>query len=410
MIKIFLISSFFLFSIYSFAQESTASPYSFYGLGDSKFQGTNENKAMAGLGILPDSIHINLQNPASLAALKLTTFTVGGTYNTTSFQNASNQNKARRTSLDYIAMAFPAGKISFSLGLMPYSSVGYNIIKETPNGINSYVGKGGLNKFFLGSGYKLTSKLSIGAEISYKFGDTENRNATISGSQFYSTRELNINSLSGISINAGLIFKTKIKKYDVVSSFTITPQSILNSNKDVKLAKVTYDALNNETIWDQFNVSNTDLKFKLPTKIAIGAGLGKLSQWFVGFDTNFSGASDFGNIYSSNVVFESASKFSLGGYYTPNYNSYSNYFKKITYRGGLRYENTGLVLNNQSIKDSALTLGLGLPLSGTLNNINLGLEYGKRGTTNAGLIQENYINVSIGISFNDRWFIKRKFD
>ena len=76
----------------------------------------------------------------------------------------------------------------------------------------------------------------------------------------------------------------------------------------------------------------------------------------------------------------------------------------------MRYEKTGLVINKESIKDTALTLGLGIPVSGSLNNINLGLEYGTRGTTNAGLIKENYINISVGISFNDRWFVKRKFD
>ena len=64
----------------------------------------------------------------------------------------------------------------------------------------------------------------------------------------------------------------------------------------------------------------------------------------------------------------------------------------------------------ESINDTALTLGLGLPVGGALSNINLGMEYGKRGTTNAGLIQENYLNISIGLSFNDKWFVKRKFD
>ena len=91
-------------------------------------------------------------------------------------------------------------------------------------------------------------------------------------------------------------------------------------------------------------------------------------------------------------------------------NSFTNYFSKVVYRGGFRYENTGLVLNNEAIKDYALTLGLGLPLGGTFSNINIGLEFGKRGTTNAGLVQENYTNLSIGLSFNDKWFKKAKYD
>ena len=86
------------------------------------------------------------------------------------------------------------------------------------------------------------------------------------------------------------------------------------------------------------------------------------------------------------------------------------YFKRITYRGGLRYENTGLIIENQSIKDFAGNIGLGLPLSGTFSNINIGLEIGKRGTKYAGLIEENYINISVGLSFSEKWFVKRKYN
>jgi hypothetical protein len=85
------------------------------------------------------------------------------------------------------------------------------------------------------------------------------------------------------------------------------------------------------------------------------------------------------------------------------------------YRGGLRYENTGLVIQNpgypdKSITDFAANIGLGMPLSGTFTNINIGLEIGKRGTKYANLVEENYVNLSVGLSLSDRWFVKRKYD
>ena len=103
-------------------------------------------------------------------------------------------------------------------------------------------------------------------------------------------------------------------------------------------------------------------------------------------------------------------RYSIGGYFIPNYNSYSDYFKKITYRGGLRYENTGLVIANKSITDFAANIGFGLPMSGTFSNINIGLEVGKRGTKYYNLVEENYVNLSVGLSFSDKWFVKRKYD
>ena len=101
---------------------------------------------------------------------------------------------------------------------------------------------------------------------------------------------------------------------------------------------------------------------------------------------------------------------SLGGYFIPNYNSFSNYAKRIVYRGGLRYEKTGLVVNGESINDMGVTVGFGLPITGVFSNVNLGLELGKKGTTKANLVEENYSKFSVGFSLNDKWFVKSKFN
>jgi hypothetical protein len=110
------------------------------------------------------------------------------------------------------------------------------------------------------------------------------------------------------------------------------------------------------------------------------------------------------------VSYQKYQKISLGGYYIPNYNSFTSYAKRLVYRGGFKYEKTGLVFNSQSINDIGLTLGVGFPVTGSFSNVNLGFELGKKGTTSANLVQENYANFSISLSLNDRWFEKRKFN
>jgi hypothetical protein len=414
MIKKILMSSLLLLSLYSNAQDGTASPYSFYGIGDIKFKGTIENRSMGTLGILPDSIHMNLQNPASYSSLKLTSFSVGGTYGNVNLKNSSISEKATRTTFDYLAMAFPAGKFGFSLGLVPYSSVGYkvqNLGATTTDRSSRYTGTGGVNRFFVGTGYQITSKLSAGVDFGYNFGKIETNSAVFKGLQLGS-RELNTSELYGLNINTGLIYQTKFRKFDVVSSLTFSPSTSLKSINLRNVATITYDANGNEVINDSKNITIADSNLSLPSKIAFGAGIGKNRFWFVGFESTFQQSNNFGNRYSgiANVAFEDASKLAIGGYYIPNYNSFSSYFSKVTYRAGLRYENTGLVVNDKSIKDTALTLGLGMPVGGSFSNINFGFEFGKRGITSANLIQENYINISVGFSFNDRWFTKRKID
>lgn len=403
-----------LLSLNAFAQESTASPYSFYGIGDVKFKGNVENKSMGGLGITPDSIHLNMQNPASLASLKLTSFSVAGTYNTVNLKSATASEKARRTSFDYLTMAIPAGKLGFSLGLMPFSSVGYKIQKpstEADESNSQYTGSGGISRVFVGAGYKLTSKLSVGLDFGYNFGKLETNSVVfIPGVQFGS-RELMTSQINGINVNLGAMYRTKFKKYDVVSSLTISPSTNLNSNNVISTAKVTYDSSGNENTYDSEQiVEGPDSKVKLPTRFAFGSGIGQAKVWFVGFESTLQGKSNYGEKIIGNVDYENATKIAIGGYYIPNFNSFSNYFSRVTYRAGLRHENTGLIVNSKSIKDRAVTLGLGLPVGGNFSSINIGMEYGKRGTTAANLVGENYLNISVGLSFSDKWFTKRKID
>ncbi|MBR9847649.1 MAG: hypothetical protein GYB35_16810, partial [Algicola sp.] len=65
MIKKLVIVLVAFFALQMNAQEGTASPYSFYGIGSLKFKGTVENRSMGGLSIYTDSIHVNLRNPAA---------------------------------------------------------------------------------------------------------------------------------------------------------------------------------------------------------------------------------------------------------------------------------------------------------------------------------------------------------
>lgn len=408
MIKKIILGSLFLFSLQIFAQGGTASPYSYYGIGEVKFRGTIENRSMGGIGVLNDSIHINLQNPAALSSLKLTTFSVAGTFSPEKLKTSSDTQKAQRTTFDYFAVAFPAGKMAFNLGLMPYSSVGYKITKNANGGDYSYDGTGNINRFFIGAGYQLTPKLSVGAEINYDFGKIEKNVGFLATDSQYGTIEKNSSELSGFGFKGGVIYKTKISKLDFVNSLTY--QSLLKLNSDSVLREGTFSPTSGAVIYNEALQQNNSDKLKLPSKLTFGSGIGSEKKWFVGFESTFLSKGDLDLNKSDESTYEASSKMTIGGYYIPKYNSFSSYFDRVTYRAGLRYENTGLVIKNESIKDKAVTFGFGLPLGGSLSNINLGLEFGKRGTTNTGLVQENYMNFSVGLSFNDRWFVKRKYD
>ena len=98
------------------------------------------------------------------------------------------------------------------------------------------------------------------------------------------------------------------------------------------------------------------------------------------------------------------------GFFIPDYNSFNNVLNRVVYRGGFRFEETGININGNSIKEFGISFGLGFNLGRSFSNLNLGVELGKRGTKNNGLVEESFVNIFMGLSLNDKWFEKRLYD
>jgi long-subunit fatty acid transport protein len=417
MIKKIIASVVFLFTLFSSAQQSTSSPYSFYGIGDVRLKGTVDTRAMGGLSSIPDSIHINLQNPALLSSIRLTTFGIGGNFNSTKLNTNTQSEKSQRFTLDYLSVAIPSNKLGIAFGLIPFSSVGYKVqtVSSVDNAtrIFRFEGNGGVNRVYSTFSYKLNKKFSVGADFQYNFGNIETTSLTRQLGVELSSKELNSSSISGMSFNTAVAFQSKLnKKLSIFSSIVYTPEASLNLKNTRTLSTILFSSSGTEGVVDGQELIVGDSKLKLPSKVVFGTAIGQVKKWIVGAELTLQDNGNFGNRFAdiTNATYENGTKFSLGGYYIPKFNSFSSYWSRVTYRGGLRIENTGMIVKGQSIKDNALTFGLGMPLGGTFSNVNIGFEFGQRGTTNADLVKENYTNVSVGFSFNDRWFQKRKFD
>ena len=417
MIKKLIVFASIFVSIASWGQDNTASPYSYYGLGEVKFRGTQDARAMGGLAITGDSIQLGLMNPASYSKLKLTTFAVGGTSSFTNFSTEAEKEKAQRTSFDYLAIGLPLGKFGMAFGIMPYSAVGYkneNTIITEDTRYNKSQGNGYINKVFLGGSYTLNKNLSIGVDFAYHFGDITNEfSETVLDPDFtqYITREKNVTELNGVSFNLGMLYNTKINtKLTFHSSLTYSPESKLSTANSRNIATVVYSTSGAEFSNDDEDIAVPNKQLIIPSKLSLGFGLGENTKWLLGTEITFTQNENLVNRFteSTSVTYENSTRLALGGYYVPKYDSFSNYLERIVYRAGFKYENTGLVLKNESIKDYGMNFGLGLPLG--FSKIDLGFEFGKRGTSSNGLIEENHFNVSVGLNLGAKWFEKRKID
>jgi hypothetical protein len=216
-----------------------------------------------------------------------------------------------------------------------------------------------------------------------------------------------------VNYNIGMMYKAKInEKLSFFSSLYYTPKSTLKSENTRNIETVSFNSNFDLEVVDTLEVQTSKTNLKLPQKWSFGAGVGDSKKWLLGAEISLQDIGQLANNYNTidNVTYEKYEKYSIGGFYTPNPNPFSSYFKRITYRAGFKYEKTGLIVKSQSINDVGMTFGAGLPITGSLSNVNVGLEFGKKGTTAANLVQENYFVVNVSFSLNDKWFVKRKFN
>ena len=405
-------------SISSFAQVGTGSPYSFVGFGETNFRGNHLNRAMGGIDVYIDSIHPNINNPASYGKLKATTYSVGVNYRSNILANNSDTQKVTTSAIDYIGVSVPTKRFGFGFGILPFSSVGYLLeeISQTNqiNAINRFTGEGGINNAFLNIGFKAMKGLNIGFSANYGFGDiTYRKTQVIDGIENGTYLESN-SSLSGIKFKASVNLIVPINELEFHGLLSFSPESELTS-QNIQIV-YTRSLLNGDQLGD---FEETDLtkngldvtKFRLPTTISLGIGIGKDKKWFFGGQFNKINNSRFINEFvdQSSIGYENISRIGFGGFYIPEFSSITSYWKRIVYRVGFRSEGKGYLINNQSIKENGITFGLGLPMAG-LSNTNITFETGKLGTKNNNLIEENYWAIRLGFSLNDIWFIKRKYN
>lgn len=436
MIKKLVLVFIAVFAIQSYAQDGTASPYSFYGIGSLKFKGTVENRSMGGISIYSDSIHINLQNPATNAGENLAVygnegrpikFSVAGTHTNFKLKSDSGEDKLSSSTFDYIAFSIPVGKLGIGFGLTPFTSVGYKL--ETYNDNNTiyerFKGEGGINEAYISVGYPINKNLSVGVETNYNFGSIKNSTIVFLYNDEgelvqYQTRENNRSDLSGAGFNLGITYKAMITdKLELMSGFTYAPKTSLSSKNERSTSTIVINNSNGQEFI--VNTIEADLesqglketKTDSPSRISLGAGIGQPRIWFIGADYAVQYSKGFYNALNGpeSPVLNNRTSFALGGFFIPKYNSFSSYFSRVVYRSGIRFENTGLEINNTDIKEFGISFGVGLPVGADFfSNANFGVEIGKRGTTKNNLIQENFVNFNLSLSLNDRWFKKRRYD
>jgi len=397
-------------------EQQISSLLSNFGLGTKFSESTIAQRAQGDLAVIGNNNRevISIANPALLSELRLTSFSIslqslGAKVETTntSFNSAS-------LALSNVSLGFPIGKNgAFALGLRADAAVGYEL--DTEDFYNN--ANGSINQIYASLGHKIYKGLSLGVQLNQYFGKTNKLRADQSVQQ---SRVYNYNyNVSATSLKLGLQYQYNLKNnieaklgaytvlgYDVNASGNFeTYLAVDNSNNFIQI----------ENTVQQSSIEGTEVN---AAKSVLGVGLGSYQKWFVGASYEKQNAVSYsGNVFqetidaSTNgtilVNYEDRSKISIGGYYIPKKNALKNYFNRVVYRSGFKYEKTGLKLNSNSVINKGLSIGLGLPIGKRISYINVSGEFGKLGDVEDNNYEERYFNVGVNFTLSDKWFKKR---
>jgi len=405
----------------SFAQTNISSPYSRYGLGQLHTNSNFRLGAMGGMGLaVKKNDLINISNPATYAGFDSTSFLFeGGVRGIVSqLSNANESVITNNLSINYLLFGFPLGKrFSASFGLLPLSNMGYRFAdSDSLNNIGdinySYEGEGGFNKAFIGTAVKITPNFSLGVNASYIFGALK-KTRTITFPEvanIYSVRHVDATIAGDIVFDYGLFYEKSLQNdYSIAFGITGANPAKLNATQNVLIES--FSGVNYGLIHVKDTIENSTHKGHLAMPMAYGAGvvLKKSNSWLVGADYRFQEWSTFSS-FGVNDSLKNSMQLALGAEFNPSYTLSSSVWKKSTYRFGVRYAQTYLELKNSRLQDYGISFGMGIPLQRSRTAMNVGIEVGRKGTTENNLVRETYGMLTFSLSIYERWFVRRKYD
>lgn len=409
------------------AQTNTDSPYSRFGIGTISPPGFERNRAMGGIGLaLRDSTYINYLNPASYSAQATSSFLFdfGITAHYTYTESAKMNDTYYGANFDHLALAVPITKWwSASVGIRPFSKVGYSILVEDFNediGFIDYVytGNGGLSQLFLGTAFEIFDGFSLGANFKYIFGSIDlDRTLDFPQRSNFSYTEVSSQTIvNDFLIELGLQYTQSLGAKSKITFGMIFDNKARISAENNVVKKNTFPGQPNN-INDSTQISpifileesSTKGNIVIPFNIGLGISYHFNNKLLIGFDYY---QQDWTNttFFNSPEPLTNSNQFHLGAEYIPDSKALRGYHNRIAYRAGGYFENSYLQLQDEQLKDYGISFGVGLPLRNNRSTFNLALNAGRRGTLEKDLIRENYMFLSFSVTLYDFWFMKRKFD
>ncbi|MBL7742950.1 MAG: hypothetical protein JNN00_05675 [Chitinophagaceae bacterium] len=402
------------YSVTTYSQNMN-SPYSVYGVGDIDFRAYNRTSGMAGTGLaLSSSFYVIDNNPASIAGLPRSFYTVDVATAGKSVQYKGDPISATNSSnkdfwIKRLGLAVKInGSWASSIGIRQFSNINYKFSGNKPvegsttTYVTAYEGDGGLNEYYWNNAFLISKHFSAGLRSSVIAGAI-NQTETISDDALQSVITTKQQDYFGqLRFQAGALYSTALnKKWDISLGGKFIP-------KIKMVAERTLTVTENGTVLVEDDFIKYG-RFYLPNTYAAGIALKKNRKTTFAFDYNYEDWSSL-KIKEAGWQLVSSHRFSGGVEFSKQQYVANQLFEKRYFQVGAFLNNSYLQIRNQPVTEFGFTAGMG----GAINNsllYTIAVEAGSRGTTQAKLIKENYVQLTLGFSYRDFLFSKgRKYN
>ena len=369
----------------------------------------NENvpvafRSMGGVGLgMRNNRAINPSQPASYTSCDSLTFMfdVAASASWSRYRDARGMKNKANGNLEYVTMQFPLFKrwIAMSVGLLPYSSVGYDIsLSDSIPGyhfVKNYTGEGNISQVYGGLSFNIMNWLALGANVYYMWGDLSHMRALTFTETANPTMQYEMLSVSNVRVRAGAQFFHTWNKHTINLGAVFEPRMKLNSDLYI------YESQTNDTIYVLQN------GWQLPMVWGVGASYNWDSRLTVAFDfeRQCMGEALYNGLPGNNPIngLQNRNRYALGFEYRHDAMG-RKYAERMLWRAGVSVQDEYLA--SIGAKKITAAIGIGFPLWTIGTVINLGVEYNHRGSA-AGL-EDNSFRFTIGASIAENWFFKRK--
>ena len=392
-----------MIGVAGWAQNMTSSPFSRYAYGDMNENVPTGYRAMGGVGFgMRSNKAINPSQPASYTGLDSLTFMfdVAASACWNRYRDAGGMRNKANGNLEYVTIQFPIYKrwIAMSVGLLPYSSVGYDItLRDSIPGYHftkAYTGDGNISQVYGGLSFNILDWFAVGANIYYMWGDLDRmRTLSFDESGLNSTIQAEILSVSDVRFRYGAQFFHTFGKH----SFNV---GAIFENRS---------KLNSEFVLIETQTSDSIPIFKDGWQLPMVWGVGVSYSWdnrlTVGFDyeRQYMASAMYNGAPGSMSGLQDRNRIAAGVEYRHNPGG-RKYVENMLWRAGISVQDEYLV--DIGAKKITASIGIGFPLWTIGTVINTTIEYTHRGVP-AGL-EDHGLRFTIGASVAENWFFKRR--